>query len=173
MSNIFDKLTKDDLIELAMLNNGRLFSKLPVKFKKLHPDVKTPISATDGACGWDLYAYGNEELLFPQYMATPIKYHTGLSVEIPKGYVGLLLSRSSIYRTGKILANGVGVIDSDFRGEICFIFQPAQYHGDKTYKHDDRIGQLVIIPCPDVELVEVEELSETERGSGGFGSTGK
>ena len=145
--------------------------KVQVKFKKLHPDAKAPIRATDGAAGWDLSAYGSGKLVYPEYMATPIKYHTGIAVEIPPGYVGLVFPRSSVYKTGMFLSNCVGVIDSDYRGEICFIYN--NFLPGAKYGKGDRIGQLVIVPCPSVEMVEVEELSETERGSGGFGSTGK
>ena len=141
---------------------------LQIKFKKLHPAAVTPTRATDGSAGWDLTASewacvncGFDNNLYAMY-------HTGIAVEIPAGYMGLLFPRSSCFKRGLSLANSVGVIDSDYRGEICFI-----YKGCGMYQKGDRIGQLVIVPCPDVELVEVEELSQTERGQGGFGSTGK
>lgn len=175
MSNIFDKLTKKDLIQLATLNNGRIFSKLPVKFKKLHPYAVIPARATDGSAGWDLTAHklinidsvGEE---FENYTGM-IKFKTGIAVEIPPGYVGLVFPRSSLFKTGMDLTNCVGVIDSDYRVEIAFVFRVVDI--GKKYDIGDRIGQLVIIPCPAVEMVEVDELSQTERGQGGFGSTGK
>ena len=101
-----------------------------------------------------------------------IKYDTGIAVEIPPGYVGLVFPRSSVCKTGLSLANSVGVIDSDYRGSISLVF----YKGAElieAYSYGDRIGQLVIVPIPEVEFVEAEELSETERGAGGYGSTGK
>ena len=175
MNNIFDKLTKEDLIQLATLNNGRIFSKLPVKFKKLHPDAKAPVRATDGSAGWDLtalgFAYIDEEGEEFETYTGIVKYLTGIAVEIPPGYVGLIFPRSSCFKTGMDLTNCVGVIDSDYRGEIAFVFRVIDI--GKKYDIGDRIGQLVIIPCPVVELVEVDELSQTERGSGGFGGTGR
>ena len=175
MSNIFDKLTKEDLIELAMLNNGRLFSKLPIKFKKLHPDAKAPARATDWSAIWDLtalgFAYIDEEGEEFETYPGIAKYRTGIAVEIPPGYVGLVFPRSSLFKTGMDLTNCVGVIDSDYRGEIAFVFRVVDI--GKKYDIGYRIGQLVIIPCPAVEMVEVDELSQTERGQGGFGSTGR
>ena len=151
------------------------FNKLPVKFKKLHPDAKAPVRATDGSAGWDLtalgFAYIDEEGEEFETYTGIAKYRTGIAVEIPPGYVGLVFPRSSLFKTGMDLTNCVGVIDSDYRGEIAFVFRVIDI-GDK-YKNGDRIGQLVIVPCPAVELVELEELSETERGTGGFGSTGR
>ena len=101
-----------------------------------------------------------------------MKYDTGIAVEIPPGYVGLLFPRSSVCKTGLSLANGVGVIDQDFRGSISFVFY-KNMQCIVPYFPGDRIGQLVIVPIPAVEFVEAEELSETERGAGGYGSTGK
>ena len=167
--NVFDKLTKEDLIELAMLNNGRLFAKLPVKFKKLHPDAVTPTRATDGSAGWDLTMCDYTPC------GEASAYHTGIAVEIPKGYLGLLCARSSCVKYNHILANCVGIIDSDYRGELILKFYILRNGRTEAicYKKGDRIGQLVIVPCPAVELIEVDELSQTERGTGGFGSTGK
>ena len=140
---------------------------MQIKFKKLHPDARTPIRATDGAAGWDLSAV-SRKYVNPESILNMVQYRTGIAVEIPSGYVGLLFPRSSCYKKELSLMNSVGVIDSDYRGEISFI-----YKGVELYGQGDRIGQLVIVPCPDVELVEVDELSKTERGEGGFGSTGK
>lgn len=140
--------------------------KLKIKFKKLNPNAVTPKQGTSGAAGFDLTAVSIEET--DQF----VKYYTGIAVEIPPGYVGLVFPRSSICKTGLSLANSVGVIDSDYRGSISFVF----YKGPtwiEPYSYGDRIGQLVIMPIPEVEFVEAEELSETERGEGGYGSTGK
>lgn len=100
-----------------------------------------------------------------------MKFGTGLAVEIPKGYVGLIFPRSSCYKAGMLLTNCVGVIDSDYRGEIKAVFvSDGQY---RQYEVGDRVCQLVISPVPAVKFVEVQELSRTERGAGGYGSTGK
>lgn len=144
---------------------------ITVKFKKSKPDAKIPTRADEGSAGWDLYAtnkyVGN---------ALYLEYGTGIHVEIPKGYVGLLFPRSSISLTGLSLANSVGVIDSSYRGEIILKFKiiPNLHTRDlKEYHHGDKIGQLIVIPYPELEWVEVEELSNTERGDKGFGSSGR
>lgn len=100
-------------------------------------------------------------------------YGTGLAVEIPEGYVGLLFPRSSISKKGLTLANSVGVIDSGYRGEIMFKFAITSDRPRKNsvYEVGDRIGQLIIMPYPKIEFV-TGELTESERGVGGFGSTG-
>lgn len=139
---------------------------LKIKFKKMNPNAVIPKRGTIGAAGFDLTAIGLE------VTETTLKFDTGIAVEIPPGYVGLVFPRSSICKTGLSLANSVGVIDSDYRGSISFVF----YKGPtwiEPYSYGDRIGQLVIMPIPEVEFVEAEELSETERGEGGYGSTGK
>ena len=149
-----------------------------IKFCKLHPDAVTPTRATDGSVGWDLTMTEGECLTSPTVQF--VRLHTGIAVEIPKGYVGLLFPRSSCYKKRQQLANSVGVIDSDYRGEVCFVYRTIDlcsvneaYAEEYIYHKGDRIGQLVILPCPAVEFVEVEELSQTERGEGGFGSTGR
>ena len=95
-------------------------------------------------------------------------------MEIPKGYVGLIYPRSSVSKTSHMLRNHVGIIDSGYRGEIMLKFgwyeQTPGNH--QVYDAGDRIGQIMIMPYPEVEFNEVEDLSDTERGSGGFGSTG-
>lgn len=140
--------------------------KLKIKFKKINSNAVMPKRGTSGAAGFDLTAVSIEE------NETVLKYDTGIAVEIPPGYVGLLFPRSSVCKTGLSLANSVGVIDQDFRGSISFVFYKNK-QCIVPYFPGDRIGQLVIVPIPAVEFVEVEELSETERGAGGYGSTGK
>ena len=140
--------------------------KLKIKFKKLNPNAVMPKQGTAGAAGFDLTAVSLK------VTETTLKYDTGIAVEIPPGYVGLVFPRSSVCKTGLSLANGVGVIDQDFRGSISLVF----YKGAElieAYSYGDRIGQLLIVPIPAVEFMEVDELSETERGAGGYGSTGK
>lgn len=140
---------------------------LPVRFKKLHPDAVAPIYGTEFSAGADLTAV-SDPIIGEGY----IEYKTGLAVEIPVGYVGLIFPRSSISKKSMILANGVGVIDADYRGEISFRFKKMKTLGDE-YAKGDRIGQMIIVPFPVVQYEEVDELSETVRGVGGYGSTGK
>lgn len=133
--------------------------------------------------GASLPAYSSKDAAGMDMVATTIntnenyiEYGTGVYLEIPKGYVGLLFPRSSISKKALTLANSVGVIDSDYRGEIKFRFK---FNDDKfirvmsssIYDSGDKIGQLMIIPYPEVEFKQVESLEETERGEGGFGST--
>lgn len=139
--------------------------KLPklVKIKKNHPDAKIPAYAKRGDAGMDLTAIGKD--VQDKY----IEYDTGLSMEIPVGYVGLLFPRSSISNYDLTLSNSVGVVDSGYRGNIKFRFKQTS---DLTYYIGDRIGQIIIIPHPHIQFVEVDELSDSERGSGGYGHTG-
>ena len=139
---------------------------MKIKFKKLHPAAVMPKRATDGAAGFDLTAVSMER------NNGLIVYDTGIAIEIPAGHVGLLFQRSSVHKTGLSLCNAVGVIDSDFRGSISFVFRVG-YVGCSHYEVGDRIGQIVFVPIPAVELIEADELSETARGMGGYGSTGK
>ena len=142
-----------------------------VKLKKLSPDATIPTYAKDGDAGMDMVATKiiNENL-------GSITYGTDIVIEIPKGFVGLIFPRSSIRKTNLQLSNSVGVVDSGYRGEIQATFNKIQGIDNverDTYKVGDRICQLMIIPHPPVNFIEVEELNNTERGEGGFGSTGK
>jgi dUTP pyrophosphatase len=98
-------------------------------------------------------------------------FGTGLAVEIPEGYVGLIFPRSSISKTAHSLRNSVGVIDSGYRGELIFKFDINTLNSP-VYEVGDRIGQIMILPYPQIEFEEAWELSKTERGKGGYGSTG-
>lgn len=143
-----------------------------LKIKKLNQNAVVPKYATDSAAGMDLTA--TSEKFFADGPVSYIEYGTGLSVEIPEGYVGLLFPRSSISSgTSLSLANSVGVIDSDYRGEIKFRFRNLMFGSGRKYNIGDRIGQLIILPYPKFEVEEVDELNDTDRGSGGFGSTNK
>ena len=142
---------------------------MKVKFKKLSPEAVLPTYAKQGDAGLDLTAISRGVVENPHYGY--IEYGTGIAVEIPEGYVGLIFPRSSISKTGLILSNCVGVIDSGYRGEIKFRFKWIK--DTDSYVPGDRIGQLVIMPYPQIEVEESDELSETERGDGGFGSSGK
>ena len=137
---------------------------MKIKMKKLHPDAVIPRYAKPGDAGMDLTAAWRRQVM------DIVTYGTGLAVEIPSGHVGLLFPRSSIYKTKMALTNCVGVIDSGYRGEIMMKFKMTDNR--TMYGVGDRIGQLVIMPYPEVEFEEVEELSETSRGLGGYGSTG-
>lgn len=140
---------------------------MQVKFKKLAPEAVIPSYAKPGDAGMDLVATSKEFDTEKEKLV----FGTGLAVEIPEGHVGLLFPRSSIVKTLLSLANSVGVIDSGYRGEIKVIFDPG-HRPKKNYEVGDRIAQLIIMPFPRVEPVEAFDLSDTARGSGGFGSTG-
>lgn len=147
--------------------------KMKLKVKKLVPDAVLPSYATDGSNGLDFTATG------VVYREDIIEVRTGIAVEIPEGHVGLLFPRSSITKKNFVLANSVGVIDSDYRGEINFNFRivpesnaAGMFKYNKAYKQGERVGQLVIVEIPKMEVVEVKDLSDTVRGTGGYGSTG-
>lgn len=140
---------------------------MEVKFKMLSTDAVLPTKAHPGDAGLDLYATSHG-LSF--YASPYIEYKTGIAAEIPEGYVGLLFPRSSISNYNLQLANSVGVLDSCYRGEITFRFRK---YGSKVYNRGDKIGQLVIVPYLNATAVESFGLSDTERGSGGYGSSGQ
>lgn len=139
---------------------------MKVKVKKLVDHAVIPSYSKPGDAGMDFTATTLEISAENQLWV----YGTGIAIEIPKGYVGLVFPRSSIANKQLRLSNSVGVIDSGYRGEIKFKFDC----NDPRYKYNigDRIGQLIIIPYPSIELEEVEELSESVRGDSGYGSTG-
>jgi len=145
--------------------------RMLIRIKKLNPSEVIPTYAKDGDAGMDMVATRiiNETL-------DSITYGTDIALEIPKGFVGLVFPRSSIRKTGLHLSNSVGVIDSGYRGEIQATFKKIQGITNdelENYKVGDRICQIMIIPYPPIEFKEVDELTNTERGEGGFGSTGK
>ena len=142
-----------------------------VRVKKLHPDAIIPKYAKAGDAGMDIHTIARGEADKYGNMV----YKTGLAFEIPEGHVGLIYPRSSVSKTPHSLRNHVGVIDSGYRGEIIFKFGWVESSSFETEVYDkgDRIGQIMIMPYPKVEFVEADELSDTERGSGGFGSTGQ
>ncbi len=142
---------------------------MKVNIKKTHKDAVIPKYAKIGDAGLDLSCISKEfNIDTYQYI-----YDTGISLEIPDGYCGLLLPRSSICKYSLNLSNSVGLIDSKFRGNIKFIFNLINKDNYTVYNVGDRIGQILILPYPNIEFNEVEELSITERGNGGFGSSGK
>lgn len=142
---------------------------MQVKFKKLNDKAVLPSYAKPGDAGLDLTSTSVDPTKL--YDAIPyIEYGTGLSVEIPPGYVGLIFSRSSVTNRSLMLKNAVGVIDSSYRGEIKFRFQPVG--NESFYNVGERIGQMIIVPYPEIQPEFAEELSNTERGDGGYGHTG-
>ena len=137
-----------------------------IKIKKLNDDAVIPKYSKPGDAGLDLTAISekwNDD-------NTMVTYDTGLAIEIPEGYVGLLFPRSSISKTSLVLSNSVGVIDSGYRGPIMMRYRYPEE--GMVYGVKDRVGQLLILPYPQIEFEEVKELSNTSRGIGGFGSTG-
>jgi dUTP pyrophosphatase len=152
---------------------------MKVNIKRLHPKAVIPQYAKDGDAAMDLVA---TEVI----KDTPeqITYGMGIALEIPDGFVGLIFPRSSVRNTGLQLSNSVGVIDSGYRGELQATFNKvfnSEFMYDETkslvpndyYNVGDRIAQIMIIPYPQIKFEEVDNLTTTERGIGGFGSTGK
>jgi len=148
-----------------------------IKIKKLNKNAVIPKYAKDGDAGLDLVATSFSLDEFGNAV-----FGTGLAFEIPKGYVGLLFPRSSISRKNYQLSNSVGVLDSGYRGEVMFKFKASvsfEHNNENVndfidffYKIGDRIGQILILPYPEINFIESENLSKTERGTGGYGSTG-
>lgn len=139
---------------------------MKVKVMKLDAGAVIPKYAKSGDAGMDLYATSFSIDKDNNYV-----FGTGLAFEIPKGYVGLIFPRSSISKTAHNLRNSVGVIDSGYRGEVIFKFSINAYIAP-VYNIGDRIGQIIILPYPQIEFEEAFELSKTARGKGGYGSTG-
>lgn len=143
---------------------------MQINFRKTHPDAIVPQYATDGASGLDLHARLPHEI----YLQPGVRFTvpTGISVELPEGFEAQVRGRSGLAKKhGVTVVQGVGTVDADFRGEICIILIN---HGDEAYKIEPnaRVAQLVIAPVMRVALVQAGDLSATERGAGGFGSTG-
>ena len=142
-----------------------------VNIKKLDEKATVPTYGSEFSAGADLYALADEPITIAPHETVLV--HTGVAMEIPAGYVGLVFARSGL-ATKRALApaNKVGVIDSDYRGEIMVALHN---HGseEKTIENGERIAQLVLVPYLTAEFDEVDELSDTVRGEGGFGSTGR
>ena len=139
---------------------------MKIKIKKLDENSTLPYRATGAAAGYDLFCTHYE------VEGSHLIYHTGVAVAIPEGYAGFLFPRSSVYKTGLQLSNSVGVVDSDYRGEIMLRYEIKNPREYDAYGPGDRCGQLVIVPVADIQF-EVGELDDTNRGDGGFGSTGR
>ena len=142
---------------------------LTLKVKKLDPAAVLPTKAKDGDAGYDVVALNDGS-----WSDTYVEYRTGIAVELPPGYHLELFPRSSISKTHLVLCNSIGLVDNGYRGEILFRFRLV--HNGQTpvcYKKGEKIGQLVIRKTLSAVVEEVTELSETQRGTGGFGSSGK
>lgn len=149
---------------------------MEIKIKKLHADAVIPTYSSHGDAGMDLTAIN------VKYDTNGnVCYGTGIAMEIPEGFVGLIFPRSSVSKKTLSLANSVGVIDSGYRGEIAFKFKPTAYFteqigelSEESYMYDagDRVGQIIILPYPHIEFKEVDKLSDSVRSEGGWGSTG-
>lgn len=139
-----------------------------MKVKLVNEYAQLPTRGSEDAAGLDLYC--------PFHIKVPAdsqkKIPLGVAVEIPEGHMGLLVPRSSMSNTPLRCANSVGIIDEDYRGEISIVYENVSCK-NYTINRGDRIAQLIIVPIKLVDVVEVDELSETERGTGGYGSTGK
>ncbi len=142
-----------------------------VKIKKLSDTAVIPTYGSEGAAGADLYSAENGDVSVPR--GKTVLIGTGISAEIPEGYVGLVYARSGLAtKRGLAPANKVGVIDSDYRGEIKVALY-NQSDETQTVLKGERIAQLVVAPYLKAEFSEADDLSETSRGAGGFGSTGR
>ena len=165
---LFEKIVMGSTISVVILFWWAIvFSinrKEIIKVKKLNKDAVVPKQMTDGAAGYDLTAITMKTSPILNY----VEYGTGLAFQIPKGHVGLLFQRSSVSNMDMSLSNAVGVLDSDFTGEVTFRYRQS---GPNIYKVGDRIGQLVVVPLSNMEMIEVDELDKTQRGEGGYGST--
>lgn len=142
-----------------------------VLFAKIDPGASQPTQGTKSAAGWDLRALEDTKV----FKGVSAKIRTGLAVAIPEGWEGQIRSRSSLGAKGMIMPNGVGTIDSDYRGELMVL---ATWIGEGDFielSKGERIAQMLIAPVPVTNFREVsfEELSTTERGEGGFGSSGR
>jgi len=143
-----------------------------MRIKKLHEKAVVPHYATEGSAGLDLTVISDNDTIVIPYQSTML-CRTGLAFEIPKGYVGLIYIRSSVgSKLDLVLSNQVGVIDSDYRGEVML---PLRNLGRsaRVINSGTRIAQMIITPINQVDIEITDELSETKRGVGGFGSTGK
>ena len=142
---------------------------MTVDFKKLSDKAVAPSYGKVGDAGLDLTATSVKIVQTPDYGY--VQYGTDIAFDIPEGYVGLLFPRSSISEKGMWLANSVGVVDSNYRGEVKFRFKAIP--DTATYEVGEKVGQIVIIPLPHISLNEQTELSSSVRGEQAFGSSGK
>ena len=146
--------------------------EITVGFTKLSAEATEPSRGSQAAAGWDLYAL--EDTTFPEAGTTEI--HTGIAIAIPPGWEGQVRCRSSLAVKGMMLPNGVGTIDADYRGEVMVLSTWIGEGDSFQVSAGERVAQIIFAPVPEVvwyEVASVEELGQTKRGEGGFGSTGK
>ena len=145
--------------------------KMKVRIKKLNEKAMIPTKAHATDAGFDLYCTSREV----NWEKRQLVCHTGLAFEIPEGYVGLLFPRSSVSNKPLMMSNSVGVVDSCYRGEVTakFNITDTRQSAFSHYQEGDRIAQMIIIPYPEIEFEEADSLSESDRGTGGYGSTGR
>jgi len=145
---------------------------IDIKIKKLDPKAVIPFAATEHSAGLDLTAvkvgFSHSEDGVPVLV-----YDTQIAMKIPEGHVGLLFPRSSLANKSLNMTNCVGVVDCDYVGSILLKFKVNTNTTPVIYVEGDRVGQIIIMPYPKVNFIEVDELPETERGEGGYGSTDK
>jgi dUTP pyrophosphatase len=165
IENILTKLNKE--VNLNKTENTNQYS-IDVNIKKLNESAVIPTYAKDGDAGMDLVA---TEIL--SNTTFDVTYGTGIALEVPKGFVGLVFPRSSVRKYDLTLSNSVGVIDSGYRGELQVTFKKTNGLDSLKYNVGDRIAQITILPYPKINFKKVDNLSDSERGEGGFGSTGK
>ena len=165
LNNLLGKLD-DDVKSDIFSNKG-----MSVKIKKLNPNAVIPKYSKPGDAGMDLTITS-----IISESTTDVTYGFGIAIEIPKGFVGLVFPRSSVRKYDLSLTNCVGVIDSGYRGEIQATFKKTNWlKGTDSNKYEigDRGAQIMILAYPEINFIESDTLSETDRGDGGFGSTGK
>jgi dUTP pyrophosphatase len=158
---------------------AKVYDFTNIKYKKLVPEAKAPFQKYETDGGYDLTAVSKIET--EKY----VEYGIGLAFEIPVGMIGLIFPRSSVTDEDLMLKNAVGVIDAWFRGEVRCRFYGTKVnaynvgtdkmfdYGGNAYEVGERVAQMIIIPIPKIKMIEAQELSETNRGADGFGSTGK
>jgi dUTP pyrophosphatase len=169
--NDIDKLLgllSNDIMSAPEFNTQVKIPAVTVKIKKLHENAVIPSYSKVGDAGMDLtittiISESNED----------VTYGFGIALEIPRGYVGLVFPRSSVRKYDLSLTNSVGVIDSGYRGEIQATFKKTKGLDSFKYNTGERAAQIVIMPHPNIELIEFKDLNSSDRGDGGFGSTGK
>lgn len=165
LDGLLSSLNRD--VQNAVMTNA---NTLNIKIKKLNNNAVVPTYSKDGDAGMDLVATS-----IISETTTDVTYGMGIALEIPRGFVGLIFPRSSVRKYDLALTNCVGVIDSGYRGELQATFKKTNWlKGDSSEKYQlgDRIAQIMIIPYPQIQFEEVIELSNSDRGTGGFGSTG-
>lgn len=165
LDGLLSSLNRD--VQNAVMTNA---NTLNIKIKKLNNKAVVPTYSKDGDAGMDLVATS-----IISETTTDVTYGIGIALEIPRGFVGLIFPRSSVRKYDLALTNCVGVIDSGYRGELRATFKKTNWlKGDSSEKYQlgDRIAQIMIIPYPQIQFEEVIELSNSDRGTGGFGSTG-